>query len=375
MLNNINNSKRLMWPDALKGMAILIVLFGHSGAQSDSDAISLIFRMIYSGFEMFFIITGFFAYSSAEHFFAKNDFNFKNLCKWWGKKFQRLIPVYYVALVVYFIYNRGMMVISASDAPMHVSIGNILMHLLLLHGLFPTYCCTIVSVEWYVGILVLFYLIIPFVYYFVKNIQGAFAFLICTYGANVLANRFVMSFIIPNNNGMLYVSFFTRFWIFAHMPTFALGVLLYYLSKRDYSELKYPKAYSLMLILFVIVMDYGQAAGVNTLAGWNDYTVEAIWFTILIYSQILWSNPIICNRFFGFLGRYSYPMYLFHILIYHLYDSYIHIGIENGVALYFIRFVAVLVVTVLISVALTKFIDDPMQKVISGFFEKRRANE
>lgn len=143
--------------DALKGLAILGVTMVHTGGSSLPGIFGRIGSSGARGVQLFFLISGMLAFSSLANFFPKRDeISFFNIFTWYRKKIIRLIPMYYLAIIcsmltrswsTYWLGNEG-----------HVTIKNLLAHIFFVHGLFPHYTDSILGVDWYLGVLVIFFI-------------------------------------------------------------------------------------------------------------------------------------------------------------------------------------------------------------------------
>ena len=158
------------WIDGMKGIAICGVVMVHSGGANLPFPIGKIAGLGQFGVQLFFMISAYLTFLSIEKHIS-NEFNLKNAYKWVISKIVRLIPLWYLALLLYTVLIGGNSWWLGSEGK--ISLGNFLTHILFLHGLFPHYTDSIMGVEWYLGVLVLFYIISPLLYKVIKNLRSA----------------------------------------------------------------------------------------------------------------------------------------------------------------------------------------------------------
>ena len=354
----MNNTNRYVWIDSLKGIAILGIILVHSGIRFESGVVTRFALILDNSVQMFFIISAYLTWKSLDRYFEKNEFNLKTICNWYKLKFVKLAPLYYLALVAYLIANPTIGV--AYETNQHISVGNMIAHLLMLHGLFPTYADAIMGVEWYIGVLIVFYLIAPFVHKVVNTKGKAVALFagtvvftaVATRGANALLGIRMADFWIN--------SYFSQFWFVLQLPTLALGVLFYFLEQETDSGDRCIQ--SLLVIVFATMFLWGQVGGSNNLLGFNTFTLVAVGYMFFAYGVIIWKNPVVCNNVFALLGKYSYPIYLLHTIVISL-TRYI-IPLSSSVQLQVIKYIVDVAICFVIAIILTKYVDDPIQRFL-----------
>jgi peptidoglycan/LPS O-acetylase OafA/YrhL len=155
--------------DVLKTTAILLIVFSHmDNYVSYYDLIRLVDNHYVSwiGLSIFFFISGFLL-SQTDSIIT----SIKDIKKFYMKKFIRIFPLYWVALVS-FILIFGLLEINPGHViPYNFDLNNLLVHFFGLQGIFPDY---VISPLWFVGVIILFYLSYPVIVYFSKNFFDLF---------------------------------------------------------------------------------------------------------------------------------------------------------------------------------------------------------
>ena len=95
----------------------------------------------------------------------------KDIKKFYLKKFIRIYPLYWVALASLIIIFGLLQINPGHVNPYNFSLDNVLLHFFGLQGIFPY---TSIQSMWFVGVIVLFYLLYPIIVYFSKNLFETF---------------------------------------------------------------------------------------------------------------------------------------------------------------------------------------------------------
>lgn len=336
--------KREDWADSLKGLAMCGVLLIHSGANSLPGIIGKIGTLGQHGTQLFFILSAYFAWHSIAHAYeampAESPFSVTLF--WWKRKLKSLLPVYYLALIIYLLLrSSGESYWLGSHSG--ISLLNIASHFLLLHGFNPYYINSILGIEWYLADLAVFLFLSPFLYRMIRNFeQSVYFFLFSAAGSCLL--YFLSTSWIPQKDSYLFQAYFQTFWFVTQLPVFSAGITLYFLlDKLQASDSIHNKALSSYCLLFAAaVMLTGEALNINHIFGITKYVLLAVCFSGLILSQYLHPCPLLCNRISAAVGKRSYPIYLFHWLLLKIYESKISLSVGNPVCDWLIRFLLVL---------------------------------
>ena len=177
--------QRINWINGLKGILCLFIILTHCPVILGMKQNSFI-KIVGSGsrsVQFFFVISSFLIFLSLNNRFKDNKITIKSSLKWIIEKMIILLPLYYITLITYLSTNTfSKYWLGGHD---NVSILNIISHFLLLHGFNPYYINSIIGVEWYIGVLVIFYMIAPFLYNKIKSLKNAvllFAIMLLTVG-------------------------------------------------------------------------------------------------------------------------------------------------------------------------------------------------
>lgn len=354
--------------DSLKGIAIIAVTLIHVDGRGLPGILGMIAGEGARGVQMFFVISAILAYDSLERFF-KQGIHLKKIGSWLLSKYFRLFPMFYLAISISMITKSWDNYWLGSEG--YVTGKNIVSHIFFLHGFFPHYTDSILGVEWYLGVLVIFYFITPFLFCIVNSLEKAIILLLSVQLVVPWINYKISTFFPITSDGYIYNTFTYTFGPLANLYVYCLGIVLYFLLKElkniNFTARK-KRTYSYILLLFAIIMIWGQINGNNSLFRLSHYDMFGVWFCIIIISQSLYSCCLIDNAFFRLCGKYSYGIYLFQFIAIRFYERYIHIDFGNPIIT---KFLVTMILLVLGTHVLNILYDIPIQKKLRKLIYKQ----
>ena len=183
----IGKSMKVWFPEVeiLKASAILLIVFGHiDNNLSNYELVR--FLEDYNGIiglSIFFFISGFLL-SQTDSVINSTD----AIKKFYVKKFIRIFPLYWVALLSLIIIFGFLQINPGHVDPYNFNLGNLLIHFFGLQGIFPY---TSIQSMWFVGVIVLFYLLYPFIAYLSKTLFETFVVSSCFFILLVIIHFFL----------------------------------------------------------------------------------------------------------------------------------------------------------------------------------------
>ena len=151
-------SQRLQWLDILKALAMIGVILVHFNNIWPSP-INILSKLNAVGAkcpQLFFIISAYLTWTALE----KNGTNWK---KFYIKRFIRIAPLFYIAIILNSIIPRFKMP--------DISLWNWLSHIFFLNGINPLWANTIMGIEWYIADLAIFYMLTPLLWKIANNLK------------------------------------------------------------------------------------------------------------------------------------------------------------------------------------------------------------
>lgn len=346
------------WINSFKGIAALGVILVHFSRRSiENELFTQVVSTGAMGVQIFLIISSYLIFLSLN----KNNIHGMNPSfKWIAGKLLRLMPLYYIALIVYLVtFGLGNSYWLGSVP--NVSILNIICHFLFLHGLYPYYFNNIIGVEWYLGVIFMLYLIAPLLYKYISNFTRALCvFLISLIACNYIHHLENLPVIADQ---YIWEHFITKYNIIAQFAVIASGIVLFYLlNSVTVKKAKNNKPLSYCLLFFSVFVIYRLMKG-STFYGLSLLGLWGIAFCILILSQVIYKNKLVCNRLFEFIGKYSYGIYLFHYLFI---QKLPEIPLKNIYISWIVNYSVILLLSLGLSVILHHLIEKPFLKLCRG---------
>lgn len=348
--------------DALKGIAIIGVTFIHVGARSGLPGFwGAVGTSGARGVQLFFVISGLLAFVSMEHMFPeRKNMKFKSVMKWYLKKYLRLFPLFYIAILISMLTQCWSTYWLGTEG--HVTAKNIISHIFFVHGLFPHYTDSILGVDWYVGVLVLFFLITPLIFYLVDSLEKSILLLLIVQIAVPWINGKVGSVLPVASDPDIYNTYLGDFGPINELLVYCLGITLFFVIKKskgiENTKNRIFLAYDLLALS--VIMMYGQLYSGSQLFKLSNSMTWGVWFFVLVLSQAIYSCPVINNPLFRIFGRYSYGIYLIQFIWIGIMER--HVTINS----FKVKFLFSLFGMLVVSIILTKFIDQPLQKFFSS---------
>jgi len=311
--------KRIPQIDGLRALAILLVISFHYINNQLTDAVSVIAKFFYfitsfgwAGVDLFFVLSGFLIGSILINNKEKGNY----FSTFYIRRLVRIIPNYYFLIVVFIVISQ----INFFSTDYFVSGNNVIptwSYFFMVHNLYMAAIHNMgnsaMSVTWSIGIEEQFYLIIPFVIYYLKPKLLPFLLICCIISANIFR---LFHPILPSENFSIaaYVLLPCR------MDAISFGVLIAWINS-NYNLTELVKKYYIKIIacMFSIVALCGLLLFFYKDIGIIRNSLFALFFSFAIVVGLakpdsLYGN-FLENKLFNWIGKISYSLYLFHYLI------------------------------------------------------------
>jgi peptidoglycan/LPS O-acetylase OafA/YrhL len=286
--------KRLEYVDALRGVAILLVVAVHVGRESSGQLLfSRVAQFGQYGVELFFVMS---AFTLCYTMRRVEELTPHVYGAFMLRRFCRIAPMYYLAIPLYY----GVF-ISPSD----YNWSNVLANLTFLNGLYPPGNNNIVPGGWSIGCEFLFYFIFPVLFVAARRRRWVLA------AAGALCAVSMVGFVVVARvTGYRYYSgnnSFPYFFIANQAPCFILGMAYYFygthaLFRRWILGLFLPALCGLILMHGT---HYGWLA-TPLCAG-----LCAVALALFVQKRVV---PLLMQR----IGILSFSMYILHFYVVHV---------------------------------------------------------
>jgi peptidoglycan/LPS O-acetylase OafA/YrhL len=307
-------SPRLDALDAMRGYAILGVVLVHT-AQWTKPAAPWAIQLCASGargVQLFFVASAFALFLSHGRSSTPKR---HPVAGFFIRRFFRVAPMFYVGLV-YFLLRVGLR--PQYWAPRGLTPLAVAVTALFLHGWHPETINSLVPGGWSIAAEAMFYLLLPLLFRLVTSRTAAWAFLGFTLLLDPWMTRWLAPVLTPAYPaGFEYLADnFRYFWIFAQLPVFALGIVLYFLLRDRLEQPDRRLGLGCLVLaaaLGAVLFCQPHPTDPPSFAIGVLYGVAFLLFGLalnLTHSRVLINRPVV------FLGKVSYSLYFVHFAIF-----------------------------------------------------------
>ncbi|SEK45988.1 Peptidoglycan/LPS O-acetylase OafA/YrhL, contains acyltransferase and SGNH-hydrolase domains [Pseudobutyrivibrio ruminis] len=365
---------RFDYIDAIKGWAILGVIMVHSGLWGTGKAATFAGSGA-SMCQMFFLVSSFLIYGSYDRFVKKHNYNYKakDVLSWELKKIVRLIPLWYLSLIVHLLAKGYNLYWLGSQGK--VSVWNILTHILFIHGFNPYYIDSMLGVDWYVGDIAILIFLSPLIYMLIKSVSQSLMWIIII---NIILKMVVpyaqIITVLPVEDSYIWEAFVTNFGIWNQLPVILMGICLYKIMSAIDTEkitiIKQKKLLSYVIMIISIIVQYDLIFRENKYC-FTNITLWGVAYVMWFTSQKIYPISILNNPLVKVLGKYSYAIYLFHFGIFIRYYEYlgIHVADERLNAL--LKILIVTTGALVMGIIVTRYIEKPIVSHLNLVIDNR----
>ncbi|SDS28785.1 Peptidoglycan/LPS O-acetylase OafA/YrhL, contains acyltransferase and SGNH-hydrolase domains [Mucilaginibacter mallensis] len=339
---------KLDYINAVRGIAILLVILLHvsrAAVKGLPETFAYICAKGSYGVQLFFVASAFTLYISYSN---RINIEGKNTNRnFFIRRFFRISPMYYLAAVVYAVlcyyiphYNDGKPLV----------IWKVLANIFYINDFVPGAINYLPPGGWSVGVEMLFYLCLPFLFSKIKNIKIATAwFLISAAGAIVLKLVIRYMLIRLSINYQKPESWFLYFWFPNQFPVFFLGIILFYALQKYVvkSAVVIYVAFAVSTFLLMIISYFMPVIDPYNIL--PEHIIVATFFTINIFLLAQHNIKIFNNRLTRFLGEISFSLYLIHFLVIYLLADYFPLPVNP-----YLSFITLLALTITIGGIISK---------------------
>lgn len=306
--------------DILRALSILLIVVYHIYALSGVPLIRGKFGDFIEyggeyGVVLFFILSGFSIYKSL--YKRKDNFKYTNFIK---DRLIRILPQYYISLLILLLFSTNVILLFSKDGNY-----NIITHILLIHGFFPSYQGSISGVCWALTPIFCFYLLAPFIFNIIEKKPKIT--LIISIIISCLFKALSYNFFASKSSGFIIYFIWGRS-IFGAIDEFILGMFLakYIKVPKDNKKIILNVVYILLSIILLYFWIYVDKNNVNIIfentnrmsncfEGYIWYTVLSIILAIGIYgfSQIKLNFQYKILETILYLSKHEYGIYIWHL--------------------------------------------------------------
>jgi peptidoglycan/LPS O-acetylase OafA/YrhL len=308
---------RLDFIDALRGYAILAVIAVHCWIGLHAKDLPKLIEVIFInggyGVQLFFIVSAFTLFYTITYVHNSE----KGWLDFFIRRVFRILPMYYVALVLYIILISISPIHIIGTSPSDVNTDNIITHATLFFPFDTVNLNTLVPGGWSVAAELLFYISLPLIFMFIKKTLHAAILVI----SSAIGNLLFEMYLYGTEFGKANLSYLA-FWYPNQFTVFCLGILLFFLIKelildKQNGDLIYniKKQYVAITLLIASIGVATYALFVMPLNNIMFLYFISIALMIFALSTAIYPHKPIVNKYIQYIGRISYSCYFIHFAI------------------------------------------------------------
>jgi peptidoglycan/LPS O-acetylase OafA/YrhL len=355
--------------DALRGVAILMVIFIHCG-QLKFDKYGKLLKFFITagshGVQLFFIVSAFTLYYS---YFHKNKNEKFPVVSFYLRRFFRISPLYYLA-IIYYLWQNGFGPNYWLGSHSYLSFFDVCNNFFFTHGTYPYSFNSVVPGGWSVGVEMGFYLIFPFLFRFFRNVDTALILLIF-----FVALKFTFyKFLIGSNicTDVTLWSDYLSLYLPSQMPYFCLGIYFYHVLNLDAKYKNFGRdiiyLFSSLSLLFLFFQD---------LNIFKDFVIGfSLFFVCFLFSKLplLYFGSVFL-KILTEIGRKSYAIYIVHFAVVHLILKNVYSSWFDPHLYLIIVFMTVLLISYVLAILIGFLIENPMINFGRKIIEKLNRSD
>jgi len=315
---------RLEGIDILRGLAVSTVIVYHFYVLlglTSLDSFTYIHSFGEFGVALFFIISGYLIYHSIEYTITHKGIKYGLITYIFHRLF-RIIPAYYFNFFIVFIiaaYSTDML----STWPLHFIYDQILAHLSFTSFfIYKTSGLGINGAYWTLSIEMLWYIIVPLLFIFIKKDRYLiFLFILSLLYLWGLDNHFfdTIFHLNPEAHNYTLLLFYWSFQLPGQLIYFITGIFIYKYYKNNFPQNRYAQYFLFIIIFSIFIYLTTQKYFIESFTLRNIVIlISTALIFILFYQYKLKGLSLL-----AWIGKISYSLYLWHMPLLFLINKYI----------------------------------------------------
>lgn len=359
---------RIVWPDLVKGMAMLLIIITHSGGariEGLNETIRPIFDAADKSVQGFIVISVILSLKS----YNKSHSKGVATSKWQLDHIIKLLPMYYLALIATYIVRGPNSMWLAPDTTM--GLANWLSHILLINFWVPNYCHSL-GFEWFIGPIVIIYATIPVLNWLAKSIKRSMVILLFDILFGGFFSKWLGAALSTKYPETLAETYSGYFFFTAHISCIVCGIILYILICRCKIRIEDTrKRYltSIGLSISSVTLFWIAIYNDKEMLAVNNNVICAFAWSLLVLLLVLSRYGGKGTTWIRYIGKNSLVFYLF---------NYVYITVINAVygricnykfvplVEWLLKYLMIIVALSICAPLLSKYYDIPIRKSVLG---------
>ena len=298
---------KLTYLDALRGYAILGVILTHTTRKFHGDISEALYQFGIQGsrgVQLFFIVSAFTLFYSLEKHSASRQFSIPDF---YIKRFFRIVPMFYFALLFYIIFDLVSDALGIYSSYPEVSIHLLLSTITFTSVLHPDWLFSLVPGGWSISNEFLFYLCIPFLFYWIRTPRIAFIFVVVSTLGSIALHS-----VLGSTSPFSEVTSYLFYWFPNQLSIFLMGIALFFVGKKYKFSLVAYRSFTALSILFILILGITPYDMSSLMP---KHVLFGLTFCLLALGLSGAPNRILDNRLIQFIGTISFSIYLVHFFV------------------------------------------------------------
>lgn len=330
----MNSNNKLGYIDALRGYAILLVIFAHTGQMYPLHYPGFLKNIIDfgpRGVQLFFIVSALTLFLTTEKRFVTDR---RPILSFFIRRFFRIAPLFYCGLIFYNLSGNN-----------NVTVDGVISNLFFIDAINPTWqSLHLVPGSWSISAEMLFYLIFPLLFLKIKNLNQAISFTSIALLLSVIIKMIVTNYTF--GYPLIIWGSFTPYIFPFSIPVFGIGICYFFIIFKKDIQVKSNTLIAISTLSLLILI----------------YEIRFLYtyFIVILFGLIALGlsrnyNKIIENNIIKYFGKISFSMYIVHFGVI---EAIEHFGLlkqlpSNNVlsmiTYFLVKFILTIILTALLS--------------------------
>ncbi|MCX7309105.1 MAG: acyltransferase family protein, partial [Afipia sp.] len=181
------DQKKYDFVDALRGIAVLLVVLAHTPVPNSLLALNIAGAY---GVQLFFVVSAFTLFLSLS---ARRNTESNPVLFFFLRRFFRIAPAFYFAMLFYLMKDGTG---ATPWAPQGIQSWQIISTLLFINGWLPDSINAVVPGGWSIAVEMTFYLFVPLCFAVITNVTRASILFVVLVVAGIVANKYLLPSIL-----------------------------------------------------------------------------------------------------------------------------------------------------------------------------------
>jgi peptidoglycan/LPS O-acetylase OafA/YrhL len=303
--------------DSLRAIAILGVIAVHTAqwVEPNSELLRRATAEGARGVQLFFVASAMTIFMSMKSRSALESAPLRN---YFIRRFFRIAPLFYFGIVLW-LFLAGFA--PRYWAPNGIDGYTVLLTATFLHGFHPETITSLVPGGWSIAVEMMFYLVAPLMFRYIRDLPRAVAFFIAALLLNYVLTgavvNFWLGFYLPEQQYL--ARSYGLLWFFAQLPLFALGMIAFHAMGNQFGPHRRLLGYSLLIMVAILWIAFLEARSYYNIL--PPHVFYGASFVLLALALAAHPTRLLVNPVMRKVGKISFSLYISHFVVLHIFDK------------------------------------------------------